>query len=77
MTETRLRQMLRSRRRTLSSLALALGIPLSRLSMIASGHRPATVEVASRIAEEMGVTIDDIFLPDSFTVREVNEETAS
>lgn len=72
MTETLLRRIRLARGITLTAMADRLGILASRLSMIESGQRPVPPELAQSIAEMLGVRQEDLFLPDSFTVREAD-----
>ncbi len=54
---------------TVTSMAKKLRIGVSRYHMIESGERPATPEIARRVSEIIGVPQENIFLPQSFTVR--------
>lgn len=54
---------------TVSGMAKALRIGVSRYHMIESGDRPATPELAERISAALGLPKDSLFLPQSFTVR--------
>lgn len=57
---------------SLSAMAKALNIGVSRYFMIENGERPATPELAERIAVMLGVHKDILFLPQSFTVRKMS-----
>lgn len=70
MSETHLRRLRLAKKITLTALAEELGILPSRLSMIESGQRPAPPEIAEKIAKRLGVALSDLFVPESFTVRE-------
>ena len=58
---------------TVSSMAKALNMSPSRYYMIEVGERPATPEVAEKLAALLKVKVSDIFLPQSFTVRKTTE----
>lgn len=60
-----------------TQLAALAGIPISTYSMIESGERSAGKEVAKRLGELLGVSPEDIFLPERFTVRETRDETSA
>ncbi len=70
MAETVLRQVRLAKGISLTAMADRLGILASRLSMIESGQRPVTPDLAQSIAEALGVRQEDLFMPDSFTARE-------
>lgn len=59
----------------MTALANSVGIAPSRMSMIETGQRPASRELAQKIADELCVPLEDVFLPDSFTVRESKPAT--
>lgn len=56
---------------TQTELAKRAGILVSRYNMIEKGHRPATPEIAQRVAGILEVSVDAVFLPGSFTIREL------
>jgi transcriptional regulator with XRE-family HTH domain len=56
---------------TLESMAGKLHIGISRYYYIENGKRPATPVLAEKIANILGVKEDEIFLPQSFTVRKL------
>lgn len=66
------------RRMTQESLASAVGIGVSTLSMYENGLRSVPKDTAERIAQILACDVNDIFLPTKFTVselgREVNED---
>lgn len=72
MAETVLRRIRLAKGISLTAMAHRLGILASRLSMIESGQRPVTPDLAQSIAEVLGVRQEDLFMPDSFTARETN-----
>jgi len=57
---------------TLESMAVKLQIGISRYYYIEIGKRPASPVLAERIANILGVKEDEIFLPQSFTVRKLD-----
>ena len=59
---------------SLSEMARALKIGVSRYFMIENGERPATPELAERIAIILGVPKDVLFLPRGFTARKIHDE---
>ncbi|APC08570.1 helix-turn-helix domain-containing protein [Neomoorella thermoacetica] len=75
--KTALKILRESKGETLSSIARHLNIGVSRYYLIEVGERPATPTIAEKIAKKLGVKIEDIFLPQSFTVRKTNEEMVS
>jgi transcriptional regulator with XRE-family HTH domain len=66
-----LRELREQRGETITSMAAKLEIGVSRYYMIESGARPASPELAEKIAAILGVETEHLFLPQSFTVREV------
>ena len=56
---------------TITSMANKLNVCISRYYMIESGERPATPIIAKQISEILNVKQEDIFLPNSFTAREI------
>jgi DNA-binding XRE family transcriptional regulator len=62
---------------TTVSMARRLGIGASRYYMIENGQRPATPEIANRIAAIFCVPVEEIFLPQSFTVRDAEVDPQS
>ncbi|OIQ53391.1 helix-turn-helix domain-containing protein [Neomoorella thermoacetica] len=75
--KTALKILRESKGETLSSIARYLNIGVSRYYLIEVGERPATPIIAEKLAKKLGVKIEDIFLPQSFTVRKINKEMAS
>lgn len=71
MDKSKLRIVRESRGLTTVVMSQRLGIGQSRYSMIETGQRPASLEIATKTAEILDVSICEIFLPQSFTVREV------
>ena len=69
---TELRNLREKKGVTVTSMAVRLKIGVSRYYMIENGERPASPEITNKIATILGVKPEDIFLPRSFTVREVN-----
>ena len=63
------------RKETITSMAEKLEIGISRYYMIEVGDRPATPEIAKHISEILKVKQEDIFLPQSFTAREIEQPT--
>lgn len=59
------------RNETISSMANKLKIGVSRYYMIETGERPATPKLAKQISEILSVKQEDIFLPQSFTARQI------
>lgn len=53
---------------TQEMIASKVGIAISTYSMYENGHRCIPNEVAGRIAETVGANLEDIFLPEKFTV---------
>lgn len=53
---------------TQEELAANVGIAVSTYSMYANGHRMIPRKVAERIAHVLDCELDDIFLPEKFTV---------
>ena len=71
MTQPSVLRLLRERvGETVTSMAAKLDIGISRYWMIESGTRPATPELADKIAKIVGTETAVLFLPQSFTVRE-------
>ncbi len=56
---------------TITSMASKLKVGISRYYMIESGERPASPKLARQISEILNVKQEDIFLPQSFTAREI------
>lgn len=54
-------------------MANKLDIGISRYYMIEAGDRPATPKIANQISEILNVKQEDIFLPQSFTAREISK----
>lgn len=48
------------RRRTIADLAAAVGIGKSYLSQIETGRKEGSLEVYRKLADELGVTVDDL-----------------
>ena len=65
------------RNETITSMAKELKIGISRYYMIETGDRPATPELAKRISEILKVKQDDIFLPQTFTAREIEHSKST
>lgn len=72
--KTILKVIRKDKRISLSAMAKDLGIGVSRYFLIENGERPATPEIAERIAGILGVAKDVLFLPRSFTVRKINSD---
>lgn len=53
---------------TQEELATKVGIAVSTYSMYVNGHRTIPKTVAERIAKVVGCKIEEIFLPEKFTV---------
>jgi len=70
--QSALRALREKKGETVTSMAAKLDIGVSRYYMIETGARPATPELAARIAAILGVDQNALFLPQSFTVREVD-----
>jgi len=69
--KTMLRLTRELRNETITSMAKKLKIGVSRYYMIESGERPAPPRIAKQISEILNVKQEDIFLPQSFTAREI------
>lgn len=53
---------------TQEELAACAGIAVSTYSMYANEHRTIPKAIAERIAKALGCKVDEIFLPEKFTV---------
>jgi len=71
--KTMLRLTRELKKETITSMANKLKIGISRYYMIESGERPASQKLARQISEILNVKQEDIFLPQSFTVRKTTE----
>lgn len=71
--KTMLRLARESGKETVSSMANRLNIGISRYYMIETGERPASPIIAKKISEILNVPQDHIFLPQSFTARDVKQ----
>ena len=71
--ETVLRKIRIKSGETISSMAKFLDMRPSRYYMIEVGERPATPQLAEKIASLLKVKVDNIFLPQSFTARKTTE----
>lgn len=69
--KTELRLVRERKNKTITEIAEALGICVSRYFMIESGERPATPELVESISKLLDVNPEDIFLPQRFTVRKL------
>ena len=69
--KTLLRKAREERGETITGMANKLGIGVSRYFYIENGERPATPELAKEISMILNVNEEDIFLPQSFTVRKI------
>lgn len=74
---TQLRSIRDSQNKTITEVAKALKIGISRYYMIESGDRPATPELVKKISDFFGVKPEEIFLPQSFTVRKLDDDHCS
>lgn len=54
-------------------IATHAGIAVSTYSQYENGHRSVPFDVAERIAEFLGCSLDEIFLPTKFTVSKGGE----
>jgi putative transcriptional regulator len=59
-----------------TEMAERLGIPVSTYNVYENGNRKVPEEVAKKIAENLNVEINDIFLPATFTVGKTKETKA-
>ncbi len=71
---TKLRLIRKKKGETVSGMARKLKIGVSRYYMIETGERPATPEIAENIAKLLKVKTQSIFVPNSFTVRQVGDD---
>lgn len=63
---------------TITTIAKLLDMPISTYAMLESGERTASKEVATKLGELLNVKPEEIFLPQRFTVRELdNNETSA
>ena len=74
---TKLRLIRKKKGETVSGMARKLKIGVSRYYMIETGERPATPEIAENIAKLLNVKTQSIFVPNSFTVRQVDDDKAT
>lgn len=58
---------------TQEELAANVGIAVSTYSMYANGHRMIPRKVAERIASVLDCELEEIFLPEKFTVSKTHE----
>lgn len=58
---------------TQEELAANVGIAVSTYSMYANGHRMIPRKVAESIADALDCELDDIFLPEKFTVSKTHK----
>lgn len=58
---------------TQEELAVSVGIAVSTYSMYANGHRMIPRQVAERIAYVLDCKVEEIFLPEKFTVSKTHE----
>lgn len=63
-----LEQIRTARGLTQEDLASNAGIAVSTYSMYVNGHRTVPRKVAENIANALGCTVEEIFLPEKFTV---------
>lgn len=68
--KSKLKSIRENRGITLAEVANHAKIGISRYYMIESGDRPATEQLANDIADFFGLSRDEIFSPNTFTVRE-------
>lgn len=69
--ETVLRDLRLKKDWTLDDAARAVGLSISGYQQIEIGSRSADVETATKIAEQFAVPLGAIFVPRSFTAREI------
>lgn len=72
-----LRQLRLAKGYTQTGIAAELEMPISTYAMMEAGERPASRATAERLSKLLGVDVDDIFLPERFTVRELGDETSA
>lgn len=58
-----------------SEMAKMLQIPISTYYVYESGKRKVPIDIANKIANILGVDINNIFLPATFTVSKTNNHT--
>lgn len=75
--KTMLRLTRELKKETITSMANKLKIGISRYYMIESGERPASPKLARQISEILNVKQEDIFLPQSFTAREISKSKST
>ena len=66
-----------SKKITQTAIAKRLGIPLSTYYVYEKGKRSIPQNVAVKIANILGVSVGDIFLPATFTVSKTTSKTKS
>lgn len=62
---------------TQEAISSVAGIAVSTYSMYENGKRAVPRHIAERIAEAVGCKLEDIFLPEKFTVSKSEELTLS
>lgn len=62
-----------SKNMTLGTLSKITKIPVSSLSLYETGKRKIPLAKADKIAEALGVTKEEIFLPASFAIRKTSK----
>ena len=70
---TNLRKTREMRGETVTSMAHKLNIGVSRYYMIEIGERPASAEIAEKVSSILKVNQNKIFLPQSFTTRDIKD----
>lgn len=68
-----LRSLRESKGMTLGMLSKTTKIPVSTLSLYETGKRKIPFAKADKIAEALGVTKEEIFLPASFAIRKTSK----
>ena len=70
---TNLEQLRLARGLTQETVSGVVGIAVSTYSMYENGKRAVPRQIAERIAEAVGCRLEDIFLPEKFTVSKSEE----
>ncbi len=65
-----------SRGLTQETIASRIGIAVSTYSLYENGHRCVPLKVAEHIAEILGCSLNEIFLPEKFTVSKTDADSA-
>lgn len=65
---TRLEELRITRQLTQEAIASCVGIAISTYSQYENGHRNVPRKTAEQIAKKLGCAVDEIFLPEKFTV---------